>query len=108
MKKGYTVHDIQETAPGEFETRVTVTSGAGMHARPAALVARTAQTYEAELRLAVQGQQQDVDAKSILDILSLAAVNGSTLIVKGKGCDAKDALAAIAALVRSQFKEGLL
>ncbi len=104
------MHDIRETAPGEFETRVTITSDLGMHARPAALVARTAQNYIAELRLAVQGQEQnqEVDAKSILDILSLAAVKGTSLVIRGRGNDARDGITAIAALVLAQFREGAL
>ncbi len=102
------MHDIQETAPGEFETRVTIANEMGMHARPAALVARTAQNFLSELRLVVQnsGQPQDVDAKSILDILSLAAIKGTVLTVRGKGPDAKNGVLAIAALVLAQFKEG--
>ncbi len=95
---------IHETAPGEYEIRVTVTSELGLHARPAALVARTAQEYAAELRLVTP--HQSVDAKSILDILSLAAVKGTPLTIRGKGSDAQPALEAIAGLIRAQFREG--
>lgn len=98
------VSDIRNTAPGEYETTVVIMNEFGMHARPAALVAQTAQKFTAEITLIAADRQ--VDAKSILDILSLAAVKGTTLTVRGKGADAQDGIKSIADLVRGQFHEG--
>ncbi len=75
----------------------------GLHARPAALVARTAQQFTANVRL--EADNRHVDAKSILDILSLAARKGTTLTVRGKGDDAENCLKSIARLARVQFQE---
>jgi phosphocarrier protein len=46
-----------------------------------------------------------VDAKSILDILSLAAGKGTTLTIRSRGSDARACVAAILGLVRKQFEE---
>ena len=91
-------------APNEYEITVIVTNELGLHARPAAIVAQEAQKYAAEVSLISVGKK--VDAKSILDILSLAAGKGTTLTVRGKGPDAEDCVKTIAGLVRVQFQEG--
>ena len=96
----YTIHN---PAPGEYETVVLITSELGLHARPAALVAETAQKFSAEVVLVAP--ERRVDAKSILDILSLAAGKGTTLTVRGKGDDAEECVRTIANLVRAQFQE---
>ena len=102
--KGYRVDTLQQIAPEEYQTTVIITNDLGLHARPAALVAKTAQQFAAQVTLSVDDRL--VDAKSILDILSLAAVKGTTLTVHGKGHDAADCIKTIAELVRIQFHEG--
>lgn len=94
---------IEETAPGQFEAKVLVSNDLGLHARPAALVAQTAQQYTAETHILLDERQ--VDAKSILDILSLAATKGSSLTIRGLGQDAENCVKAIAELIRTQFGE---
>ncbi len=94
---------IRQCAPGEYETTVVITNELGLHARPAALVARTAQQFTASVILEADNRQ--VDAKSILDILSLAACKGTTLTVRGNGDDAQDCVTSIARLARVQFHE---
>ena len=94
---------IREVAPGEYEATVVITNDLGLHARPAALVAKTAQRFSADITLAADNRQ--VDAKSILDILSLAAGKGTSLKVRGKGPDAEHCIRTIAGLVRVQFQE---
>lgn len=97
------MNTIQEIAPGEYEVTVVITNDLGLHARPAALVAKTAQQFASEITLTADNRQ--VDAKSILDILSLAAGKGTTLTVRGKGHDAENCIKSIADLVRIQFHE---
>ncbi|MDL2210510.1 HPr family phosphocarrier protein [Desulfovibrio sp. OttesenSCG-928-O18] len=97
------MESIQQTAPGEFEATVVITNELGLHARPAALVAEIAQQYSAEVALLAAGRE--VDAKSILDILSLAAIKGTTLTIRCKGQGAEDCTKSIANLVRLQFQE---
>ena len=69
---------------------VCVRNELGLHARPAALLAQEAQKFAADVLLIQDGQE--VDAKSILDILSLAAGRGCTLTLKTQGEDARKAL----------------
>lgn len=95
--------NILQTAPGEFETTAVITNELGLHARPAALVAELAQQYAAEAALIAGGKE--ADAKSILDILSLAAVRGTALTIRCKGRDAEDCITSIADLVRLQFRD---
>lgn len=97
------MENIQQTSPGEFETTVVITNELGLHARPAALVAKIAQQYPAEVALITT--DREVDAKSILDILSLAAAKGTALTVRCKGQNAEDCIKSIASLVRLQFQE---
>ncbi len=94
---------IQQVAPGEYEATIVITNELGLHARPAALVAKAAQRFSSDVTLVSDNKQ--ADAKSILDILSLAAVKGTSLTVRGKGPDAHDCIKTIAELVRVQFQE---
>ena len=102
-RKDYILDTIQHLASGEYETTVVITNELGLHARPAALVAQAAQRFSASITLVADNRQ--VDAKSILDILSLAAGKGTALTVRGKGDDARDSIKTIADLVRIQFQE---
>lgn len=102
-RKDTNVQTLQQIAPGEYQTTVVITNDLGLHARPAALVAKTAQKFHADITLAADDRH--VDAKSILDILSLAAGKGTALTVRGKGVDAADCIKTIADLVRVQFHE---
>lgn len=88
-------HAIEESPTGLICT-VLVRSPLGLHARPAARVAQVAQNYTAEITLRLD--DTTADAKSILDILSLAASQGSRLQVEASGSDARKALEGIAHL----------
>lgn len=82
-------------------TRVTVLDDLGLHARPAANLAKIAQNFESDIFLHLDGQS--ADAKSILDILSLAAARNSELELVCRGKDAKGACEALARLFESRF-----
>lgn len=83
--------------------QVVVANQLGLHARPAGVLAREAQSFEAEIFL-IAGDQE-VDAKSILDILTLAAGQGSPLELRAVGADAETALNTLEALFKSKFGE---
>ena len=100
------MNNIRNTAPDEYEATVVITNELGMHARPAALVAQTAQQYISQISFVAENRQ--VDAKSILDILSLAAGKGTTLTVRCMGEDAEECLKNIIDLILGQFHEGAL
>jgi phosphocarrier protein HPr len=75
----------------------------GLHARPSELVARLALRFESTVEL-LNGSHR-VDAKSILDVLTLGATEGTELVVEAKGPDAEIATEAVADLVGSDFPE---
>lgn len=81
---------------------VCVLNEQGLHARPAARLAQTAQNFGAEI--AISMGSQTVDAKSILDILTLAAGHGANLELRAKGADARQALDALADMFKHRFQ----
>ena len=75
----------------------------GLHLRAAGRFAETAGKFQSEIRLAVGGRE--VNAKSVLEILTLGAGPGTNLKIMADGPDAEDALNAIETLVRNNFEE---
>jgi len=82
---------------------VTVVNQLGMHARAAAKFVHLAARYQAHVRVARDARE--MDGKSIMGILLLAAPRGSTITISAEGVDERDAVAALAALVQSGFGE---
>ena len=82
---------------------VTVGSPQGLHARPADLVAREARRWQS--RIEFIGNSQRADGKSILDLLSLAAAEGTRLVIEATGPDAEEALASLGRLFEQNFHE---
>jgi phosphocarrier protein HPr len=76
----------------------------GLHARAAAKLVQAASRFQA--RITLQKGSEEVDAKSILGILLLAAAQGTTIQVTADGEDADEALDAIENLIDSRFDEG--
>jgi len=85
----------------DLEIQVSLDNEFGLHARPAAILAREAQKFSSDIRLSFNGRE--VDAKSILDILTLAATRGSPLSIKASGEDAPDAVRRIRELITGRF-----
>ena len=82
---------------------VTVTNPNGLHARPADLLVRTAKRYAADIQIEKNGEY--VDGKSILSVLTLAAVHGTRLSLIATGDDAEEALDALVDLFERGFLE---
>jgi phosphocarrier protein HPr len=80
---------------------VVINHEQGLHARPAQMLARLALKYESTIDLICNGQR--VDAKSILHMLTLGAMQGTELVFEARGADADAALDAIVRLVESDF-----
>jgi phosphotransferase system HPr (HPr) family protein len=80
---------------------VTITNPQGLHARPAEMIARTANNFESKVELLCNGLT--VDAKSILHILTMAAVQGTDLTISAQGSDAEAAVKALGDLVDRDF-----
>jgi len=81
----------------------TIQNKLGIHARPAAQFVRTASRYQCEVRVEKDGEE--VDGKSIMGLMMLAAGHGSVIIVSAEGTDAAQALDALADLVGRKFEE---
>ena len=82
---------------------VVVLNQLGMHARAAAKFVHLATRFEALVRVSRHGRE--VDGKSIMGLLLLAASRGSTITITAEGADAEGAVDALAALVESGFGE---
>lgn len=87
--------------PENFTATVTVLDDYGLHARPAANLAKVAQSFQADITLRTEGQS--ADAKSILDILALAAGRNAEVTLECSGADAEHAGETIVRLFQSKF-----
>ena len=79
------------------EATVALPADVDLHARPAAQFVRAAMGFSAGIR--VRAGEREVDAKSLLSVLSLGAKGGTELRLTAEGDDAPDAVDALAALV---------
>ncbi|MCR5621737.1 MAG: HPr family phosphocarrier protein [Treponema sp.] len=86
-----------------IEKILTVRNRAGIHARPAALIAQTANKFSAEIIM--EKNTTTVNAKSIMGVITMAAGYNTTLTLKVEGSDEKDAAEAIEKLFESKFEE---
>jgi phosphocarrier protein len=80
---------------------VKVNLDAGLHMRPLSEIVKTAQRFHSVL--VIRRGDRAVDAKSILDLMTLAAEQGAALQVEGQGEDSDAAVAAIVALFDRNF-----
>jgi phosphocarrier protein HPr len=82
---------------------VTVVNPLGMHARAAARFVHLATRYESRVRVARQGRE--MDGKSIMGLLLLAAASGTAVTISAEGVDEQAMVDALAALIESGFGE---
>ncbi len=82
---------------------LTITNKVGLHARPAALFVQEANKYKSSIL--VKNGEKEVNAKSILGVLTLGANKGCVLKVTAEGEDAEAALEALKALHANNFGE---
>lgn len=75
----------------------------GLHARPSASFVQTASRFRSEIKVEKDGQM--ADGKSILDLMMLAAAQGTRITIKAQGEDARDALKALGDLIEARFGE---
>jgi len=75
----------------------------GLHLRPAGLLVKTANNYASSITVEKDGMQ--ADGKSIIEITALHAAHNSIITIKACGPDARQAIAALAALITSSFHE---
>jgi phosphocarrier protein len=92
-------------SPGEQRKQVRVANRLGLHARPAAEFVKLANRFSSDIL--VTRDEIEVNGKSIMGMMMLAAEQGVELEIRAKGDDAGDALSALAALVERGFGEDL-
>jgi phosphocarrier protein len=86
-----------------IEREATIVNQEGLHARPAARIVRLASQFSSEIQIAKDGL--DVNGKSIMGVMMLAAECGSSILIRADGPDAEQAVEALAQLVATGFGE---
>jgi phosphocarrier protein HPr len=86
---------VERTAP--------IVNRLGLHARPAAEFVKVANRFQAHV--AVRKDELEVNGKSIMGMMMLAAECGSALVIRAEGEDAEQAVEALLALVAAGFGE---
>ncbi len=84
-----------------LEREFVIQNEAGLHARPAAMFVKLANTFVADIW--VEKDDEQVNGKSIMGLMMLAAGPGSVVVVSAEGVDAEVALQAIAELIEGGF-----
>jgi len=85
------------------ERQIEIRNKLGLHARAAAKLVHTAARFKCDIK--IRKGDEEVDGKSILGILLLAAGRGSVITVRANGEDENDALGAIQELIDRKFDE---
>ncbi|NBB13965.1 HPr family phosphocarrier protein [Caulobacter sp. SLTY] len=82
---------------------VEIVNERGLHARASAKFVKLAASFDAEIKVARDGQE--VDARSIMGLMMLAAGIGSRVEITAEGAEADEALAALCELIARKFDE---
>jgi len=90
-------------AAGRIQKEVTILNKLGLHARPAAMFVRVANKHRAEIWIEKDGEQ--VNGKSIMGLMMLAAGQGSRIVISAEGADAQRALDELELLIERRFDE---
>ena len=85
------------------ERGMTIVNELGLHARPAGEFVKLASKFESNISVSKDGT--DVNGKSIMGVMTLAAECGSLLTVRAEGVDAEEAIAALERLVANGFDD---
>ena len=85
------------------EKELLIENKLGLHARAAAQIVKTASAYKSRILLAKDGLE--VDGKSIMGIMMLAAAKGSTIRLRIEGPDEEEAMSVLEALITNGFGE---
>ena len=93
-----------QTGRGQkVEKEITIINRLGLHARPAAMFVRIASRYRSEIWVEKEGEQ--INGKSIMGLMMLAAGQGSKLLIRCEGPDADKAMEELEALIKAKFNE---
>lgn len=86
-----------------IERELVITNRLGLHARATAKLVQTVAPFRSSITIAAKGRE--VNAKSIMGVMLLAAGQGSQVVVRAEGEDAQAAIDALAALFDRRFDE---
>jgi phosphocarrier protein len=87
----------------KVEKDISIVNRLGLHARPAAMFVRIASRYRCDVWVAKEGEE--VNGKSIMGLMMLAAGQGSKLHIRCEGADAERAIAELEELIKAHFNE---
>lgn len=82
---------------------ITIINKLGLHARASAKLTQLASKFDSQIKMSRNGRQ--VDAKSIMGVMMLAAAKGCSVTLETNGEDADQALSALQALINNRFGE---
>jgi phosphocarrier protein len=82
---------------------VKVNNQVGLHARPATFFIQKANEFKSSI--SVEKEERRINAKSLLGLLSLGVVQGTTITIMADGADEEAAVEALAGLITSNFNE---
>ncbi len=94
--------------PGVSQTAsatVTINNRLGLHARPAMLFVETAGQWKSDITVSRPDTDLTIDGKSIMQLMMLAATQGTELTITASGEDAEDAVKGLSDLIESNFHE---
>ena len=91
--------------PSALERVLEVQNSQGLHARPAALIVKLAAQYKATLTARRTDDEEEINAKSIMGLMMLAAGQGTELVFRAEGEDANELLDAMEELFKANFNE---
>lgn len=86
-----------------IEKVVTVVNRAGIHARPASVIVERTKNFSSSIHFELNGNE--INAKSILGIITLGAAFDSQITIRAEGGDEKEAVEDLARLFASKFEE---
>ena len=86
-----------------LEQEYTIINKLGLHARASALFVKTASQFKSDVKVCREGVE--VNGKSIMGIMMLAAAKGTVITVKTEGVDENEALSVLGALINNGFGE---
>ena len=87
----------------KVEKEITIVNRLGLHARPAAMFVRIASRHRSKIWVSKEGEE--VDGKSIMGLMMLAAGQGSKLRIRCEGPDAEKAMEELEELINARFNE---
>lgn len=82
-----------------------LTNAIGLHARPSVKLTKLAKTFESQIEVGLSQEGPWIDAKSIVKVMAVKAVKGTTLYFRARGPDAAAAIVALRELIAGDFHE---